>query len=42
MGLCDRVIVMHQGKTIADDAPERVRANPDVIDAYLGGVDDDE
>ena len=37
MGLCDRVNVMHQGCGLASGAPEEVRANPDVLEAYLGG-----
>ncbi|HUZ21434.1 MAG TPA: ABC transporter ATP-binding protein [Acidimicrobiales bacterium] len=37
MGLCDKVTVMHQGRTIMSGAPEEVRAHPDVLDAYLGG-----
>ena len=34
---CDRVIVMHQGHSIADGIPEEVRRNETVLDAYLGG-----
>lgn len=34
----DRVMVMHQGKIIADGTPREVTANPEVIDAYLGEV----
>jgi ABC-type branched-subunit amino acid transport system ATPase component len=37
MGLCDQVNVMHQGCALAAGAPDEVRANPDVLDAYLGG-----
>jgi ABC-type branched-subunit amino acid transport system ATPase component len=37
MGLCDRVLVMHQGCALTAGAPEEVRANPDVLEAYLGG-----
>jgi branched-chain amino acid transport system ATP-binding protein len=32
-----RVVVMHQGRTIADGPPEQVRADPEVQRAYLGG-----
>jgi branched-chain amino acid transport system ATP-binding protein len=37
MNRCDRVIVMHQGRTIAEGTPASVKANPAVIDSYLGG-----
>lgn len=36
MSLCTRIIVLAEGRIIAEGAPEAVRANPDVIEAYLG------
>ncbi len=36
MDLSDRVVVLDYGKQIADDTPEAVRNNPEVIRAYLG------
>jgi ABC-type branched-subunit amino acid transport system ATPase component len=38
MSRADHVVVMAEGAVIAADRPERVRADPRVIDAYLGGT----
>jgi neutral amino acid transport system ATP-binding protein len=37
MGHSDRVIVMAEGRVIAEGPPEEVRRDQQVIDAYLGG-----
>ena len=39
MDLSDRVIVMAEGKVIADGTPDEVRSDKRVLDAYLGGVE---
>jgi len=36
MNLCHEVIVLHQGRVIAQGKPREVRENPAVLDAYLG------
>jgi branched-chain amino acid transport system ATP-binding protein len=40
MDLSDRVVVLDYGRKIADGTPNEVRANKDVIDAYLGVTHD--
>lgn len=36
MGLCDRIHVLDQGRSIAEGTPSDIRANPEVKKAYLG------
>ena len=36
MSVCSRVVVLASGRKIADDAPDIVRADPAVLEAYLG------
>ncbi|HLY32374.1 MAG TPA: ABC transporter ATP-binding protein [Ktedonobacterales bacterium] len=36
MNLCHKVMVMHRGTRLTEGAPQEVRANPAVLEAYLG------
>jgi branched-chain amino acid transport system ATP-binding protein len=36
MAICTRVVVLAQGKIIAEGKPDEIRRNPTVIEAYLG------
>jgi branched-chain amino acid transport system ATP-binding protein len=40
MGLCDTITVMNFGTRLAEGTPAQVRANPAVIEAYLGTAGD--
>jgi branched-chain amino acid transport system ATP-binding protein len=36
MSLCTRVLVLSEGRVLAMGTPDEVRANPEVVEAYLG------
>ena len=42
MGLCEQIAVLNFGHIIAQGAPDQIRQNPQVIEAYLGRDDDDD
>jgi branched-chain amino acid transport system ATP-binding protein len=39
MDLCQRIVVLVQGAKVAEGRPEQIRANPVVLEAYLGAPD---
>ena len=41
MKVCDRVVVLEQGKVLAEGSPQEMRADRRVVDAYLGATTDE-
>ncbi|MEO7937590.1 MAG: ABC transporter ATP-binding protein [Burkholderiaceae bacterium] len=41
MGLCEQIAVLNFGRIIAQGAPEQIRNDPQVIEAYLGRDEDE-
>lgn len=41
MGVCERIWVLEYGRLIAEGSAEEIRANPKVVEAYLGDSIDD-
>ncbi len=39
MSLTDRLVVLHFGSKLAEGTPTGIQRNPDVLEAYLGGIE---
>lgn len=39
MGICEKIAVLNFGTMLAFDTPDKIKNNPDVIEAYLGSDD---
>ena len=42
MNVTDRIVCINFGRKIAEGTPQEIRANPEVIEAYLGNDEDDD
>ncbi len=40
MTMCDQIVVLNRGKTIASGTPKEIQTNPAVIEAYIGSESD--
>jgi branched-chain amino acid transport system ATP-binding protein len=40
MGVSDHLLVLDQGRVLAEGTPQQIRTNPAVIEAYLGAADE--
>jgi branched-chain amino acid transport system ATP-binding protein len=38
LSISDHIIVLHQGRVIAEGTPDGIKANDEVQEAYLGGL----
>ena len=42
MNLCGRITVLDQGRVLTTGTPDEVQRDPAVLDAYLGGAEDED
>ncbi len=42
LGVCERLLVLNHGKTIAQGKPQGVINEPEVVEAYLGGTNEED